>query len=214
MSIRRVSSQKINHHACLILGGESERSRAVFDFPILGINEARLLREQAALASAEEELRIYCEAITEEGQNALLKTLEEPAVGLTFIILAPRSIQLLPTFLSRLEVRESETERENKPEDLAAIKKFVVSGYSERLKIIADLLKQAEKREQNNKSVAIHFLNNLEKYLAENLDAKKTSGEIIFALAEIRQGRMYLHDKSGAAKLILEHVALVLPVSN
>lgn len=209
MSIRKVSSLKISHHACLVLGGENQRKQALFDFPILGINEARLLRERASLASTGEEIILYCEAITEEGQNALLKTLEEPAPGLTFTILAPRSIQLSPTLLSRLAV--SEVEMVSEAEDFAEIKRFTSVSASERLKIIANLLKQAEKRAENNKSVALKFLDNLEYYLARNVDVGKVDDEMTFALGEIRQGRVYLQDKSGAAKLILEHIALVLP---
>lgn len=198
MSTKRASSPKTSHHAYLILG---ERSAPT----VIGINEARELRQRAQLATAGEEIAISCQAITEEAQNALLKTLEEPALGIVFRIYAPTSIQLLPTFLSRVEIIRTENNSET---DFAEIKKFLNANLEARFKIIADLIKKAG---EEHKSAGINFLNDLEKYLAQNLKLEKASADIIFALSEIRQGRMYLHDKSGTPKLILDHVALVLP---
>lgn len=202
MSIKRASSAKISHHAYLVLGGEGQRESAHYSFPTLGINEARVLRERESLAGENEEIIIYTEAMTEEGQNALLKTLEEPATGLTFTILAPTSIQLLPTLLSRLEIIEAKKETED---DFDLAKKFVAFRPSERLKWVADFVKK------NGKPEALKFLTDLEKFVAENKKAENMSSELIFAFAQIRQGREYLGDKSGTPKLILEHIAVILP---
>lgn len=204
MSTRRVSSLN-NHHAHLILGSTGADIAVIFDFPMIGINEARQLRERAQLASAGEEINVRAGAITEEAQNALLKTLEEPALGIRFIFHTPASIQLLPTFLSRLLVSKEETRAEENTEQ---IKKFLKAESEARLKIVNDLIKKAG---EEHKRTAIEFLDNLEKYIAQNVAAEKIGEELAFALKEIRQGRMYLYDKSGTPKLILEHIALILP---
>lgn len=204
MSIKKALSPKISHHAELILGGERSGEVALFTFANLGINEARILREQGQLAGARQ-ITIRCETMTEEGQNALLKTLEEPAAGVKFVFLVPESIKLLSTLLSRFEVSHYEnSESQNNPE----IKKFVEAKLEDRFKIIEILIKKAG---EETKGAALNFLTDLEKYLAKNIEIKKINNELIFALAEIRRGRDYLQDKSGTPKLILEHIALALP---
>lgn len=207
MSTKKVSSLNNSHHARLLLGSAGEGVVLSFDWPVIGIPEARALRERASLASSGEELHLRVGAITEEAQNALLKTLEEPALGISFIFHTSRSIQLLPTFLSRLEVVTVEqTRADSVPSfDLA---QFVPSNSEARLKFVSDLLKKAG---EGHKAAAINFLDQLEQYLAENLDPLTASPDLIFALQEIRRGRVYLNDKSGTPKLILEHIALVLP---
>lgn len=207
MSIRKALSLRTDHHAYLVPGGEVFADQALFSFPNLGINEARSLKERAQLASAGEEVVVYCGAMTEEGQNALLKTLEEPARGITFILLAPKGIKLLPTLLSRLVVVENQDEN-GKEKDFGEIEKFVEVNSEARLKFVTDFLK---KHEENHKNEALKFLTNLEQYLARKVKPEEANDQMIFALAQVRQGREYLQDKSGTARLILEHIALVLP---
>jgi DNA polymerase III gamma/tau subunit len=189
------------------LGSTGADLAVIFDFPVIGINEARQLRERAQLASENEEINVRAGAITEEAQNALLKTLEEPALGIRFIFHTPTSIQLLPTFLSRLLVSKVENV-EGEENESEKIKKFLKADSEGRLKIVNDLIKKAG---EEHKRAAIEFLDRLEKYIAENVEAEKIGEELAFALREIRQGRTYLYDKSGTPKLVLEHIALILP---
>ena len=209
MSIRKALFPKTKHHARLVRGRVPPQEKIDFSFPILGIKEARILRERGNRSSMGEELTVYCGSITEEGQNALLKILEEPATGVMFAILVPRSIQLLPTFLSRLEVTDGEAYEEG--EDFTEIKNFLSVKFDSRLKIIAELIKKSEKIEENSKSSALEFLDSLEIYLSRVARTETMKDDLIFALSEIRQGRVYLNDKSGTTKLVLEHIALVLP---
>ena len=46
----------------------------------------------------------HAEAMSGEAQNAFLKLLEEPRAGLTFILTAPSTEDVLPTILSRVQV--------------------------------------------------------------------------------------------------------------
>lgn len=209
MSTRKVSFPKAKHHARLIFGGVTPGKRVDFSFPVLGIKEARILREWGNRSSAGEDFNVYCGLITEEGQNALLKVLEEPAREVAFTFFVPRGVQLLPTLLSRLEVTDMEASR--KEEDFAEIKKFINANFDSRLKIVAELIKKSEKLGENPKSSALRFLDTLEIYLSQVARSTVIRDDLIFALSEIRQCRVYLNDKSGTARLLLEYVAVVLP---
>ncbi len=73
----------------------------------LRIEQVRTLREEVTRRPYEGRRRFAlldpAEALTEQAQNALLKTLEEPAGATTFILLAQRTGTLLPTVLSRCQ---------------------------------------------------------------------------------------------------------------
>ena len=71
------------------------------------IEQVRALREEVGRRPYEGKRRFAlldpAEALTEQAQNALLKTLEEPAGATTFILLAQRAGALLPTVVSRCQ---------------------------------------------------------------------------------------------------------------
>lgn len=55
------------------------------------------------------------EKMTEEAQNCLLKTLEEPPENTTIVLLAPDPDRLLPTVVSRCRIVTGDEERETLP---------------------------------------------------------------------------------------------------
>jgi len=71
------------------------------------IEQVRALREEVSRRPYEGRRRVVlldpAEALTEQAQNALLKTLEEPAGATTFLLLARRAEGLLPTVVSRCQ---------------------------------------------------------------------------------------------------------------
>lgn len=71
----------------------------------LSVDEVRALRQDAFLAPALSERKVYiierCENMTAPAQNALLKILEEPPAGVIFILLTLSAEKLLPTVRSR-----------------------------------------------------------------------------------------------------------------
>jgi len=73
----------------------------------LRVEQVRALREEVGRRPYEGRRRFAlldpAEALTEQAQNALLKTLEEPAGATTFILLAQRAGGLLPTVVSRCQ---------------------------------------------------------------------------------------------------------------
>lgn len=230
MSTKRALFLKTDfkHHAYLLVSNlESGSNLASFlptdsslenwTFGIVGINEAREIRERGGRASDPENKKfivIKFESITPEAQNVLLKILEEPPLGTVFILATSNPGLLLPTLLSRLEkltlLENLETKDGKNSEDKkTAILDFIRNNPETRLKFIEKLL---DDNEDNHKGVSLDFLNNLEQALAEILKPEEASEQLIFALAEIRAGREHLSHPSGASRLVLQHIALVLPV--
>mgnify|MGYP003393902583 FL=1 len=230
MSIRKVSSRKTSetisdfkHHAYLVtstsenwssladfLTVNSDNKTESWNFGVIGINEAREIRERGTRASDPENklfILIRFESITPEAQNVLLKMLEEPPLGTVFILGTNNSGLLLSTLLSRLEklVLPESLANKNNPEVLD----FIKNNPEARLKYLEKLL---DDNEDNHKGVSLDFLNNLEQALAEILKPEEASEALVFALQEIRAGREHLSHPSGASRLVLQHIALILPV--
>lgn len=63
--------------------------------------------------------------------------------------------------------------------------------------------------EDKDKEKAISFLNNLEVILREKIDF--SSKEQAETLGEIIKCRDYLNDRAPSIKLLLEHIALIVP---
>ncbi len=183
------------------------------EFALLGIGDARRLRGlQTTKAFDNNKSRCFVigfAAITEEAQNALLKTLEEPTLGTKFIFVTTPSAALLPTFLSRVQVLQPPPLRQG---SAGLSEKFYQSNPAERLTLVNDLIKPDD---ENHKIVALKFVDDLEKYLAGVTPMSRLNLDIgedwIFAFRELRQARFYLQDKSGLPRQVLEHLALVIP---
>ena len=71
------------------------------------IEQIRALRQDALRPPLEAEAKVYilpdAHKLTEQAQNALLKTLEEPPAYVRFILTAPARDRLLPTIVSRVQ---------------------------------------------------------------------------------------------------------------
>lgn len=77
------------------------------DRATIGVDDMRLLKEDAMLSGAESENKIYiiedAHCLTVESQNALLNILEEPPRGVTVILLATECDRILTTIKSRVQ---------------------------------------------------------------------------------------------------------------
>lgn len=167
-------------------------------FETLGVDDARELSAFASLTGTggKKLFIIAAEALTREAQNALLKTLEEPAAGTYFGILVPRGA-LIATMRSRLiEMKLSAHERS--ASDAAA---FLAAAPAARSKLIAKLVEDKEK------FGARELLDSLEEALRPDMKKRPVRA----ALEEISRMRGYLTGPSPSVKMVLEHLALVLP---
>jgi len=137
--------------------------------------------------------------ITEEAQDALLKIFEEPPERTHFFLIVQSKDILRPTLLSRvrtISIREKDdtnTEAEN----------FLNMNYDSRIKYVAKIAKDKDK------AAAISLLNDLENELSKK-DIKKKA--VRDAVGVVLLSKKYINDKGAMLKMLLENVAIQLPI--
>ena len=214
------------HHAYLVSGGgeqfdDLQRSLAslfgveslignpdafVRELDALSVADARAIVEfagrSALIAGASKIIIITFSTVTPEAQNALLKTLEEPAKDTYIFLLTPSVDMLLPTVLSRCQqVTLGNLEVEPPSESAEA---FIKANVQERLKIIGKIVKGKDK--SANKAQMLSILSGVEAYLAEHKELQEWQQKVEAVL----QAKQYMHGKGAMAKMLMESVALVL----
>ena len=183
-------------------------------YEVMGIDEARALKEateRKAVAGEKKIFIISARGITKEAQNALLKVIEEPPADTHFFLLVPTLEILLPTVRSRIHVEAGLAEREKSSKSSLAVA-FLSDSIPKRLKTVQGLLKKAE--EEAGKRTLVDFFDELERAIAEARELKPHTHEdkeSTRALSEIFEVKKYSHDRAPSFKLLLEHLALVLP---
>lgn len=170
-----------------------------------GVDEARELTSLAGLKNIADRVVYFLgiSSITTEAQQALLKLLEEPQQGTTFILLVPHGA-LIATVRSRMLPYPEQIEFENSAE----AKKFLKLGSKERSDYITKFLKDDEEVKER----ARDLVNGLEVELFDR-HRKSITLEVRQALEDIAKVRDYLRDRSPSIKMLLEHLALCLPKS-
>lgn len=168
----------------------------------LGVEDAREITARAS-ARALTERRVFVIAaaqMTVEAQNALLKTLEEPAGDALFFLIVPSPETLLPTLRSRATVLEIAATENDQPIDVQA---FFKAGPEKRIEMLKPLL---DKTDDDRRDVGsgIAFLAALERYLSAQ-PAAHADG-----LKAVYRARKYWTDKGALGKALLEQVALLL----
>lgn len=174
-------------------------------YDTFGIDEARKVRGRqttsAAVHSSQKIFIMAATVITHEAQNALLKIFEEPTRDTHFFLIVPDTEMLLPTLRSRLVV----VPYGHADDDTALAVKFLKGDAAERFAAIKDVV------ENKNRLAAIALLNALEAALyVSSVDIKKIA-EYAFVFSEIANCRTYLRGRAPSMKLILEHLALIIP---
>ena len=162
---------------------------------LFGIDEARAL-SAAALRKAFGEQKIFLitpERLTLEAQNALLKTFEDPYPDTHFFLAVREEELVLPTLRSRMEmVRVQSSALDNSTE----AEKFLGLSIPERLNFI----KKFVDKEQN-----------LSVFLDGLLEFARVHSLSSESLKRIYNVRLMSDDRGASPRLILEHLALVLP---
>lgn len=168
--------------------------------PQLGIDDARTLVTLASRRPIERSVRSFvvcCSSLTVEAQNALLKLLEEPPHATEFYLVVPHESRIIPTLRSRL-VHTGASQKGGAPN--ADAQQFLAHGHAERLATIALLAKAGEGPRMES--------------LATALAAMAAEGAIgdMQARKALTFVEPYIHVKGGSKKMLLEHLALVLPI--
>lgn len=165
-----------------------------------GVSDARTLVADAAgrpVAAPVRSFVLWCDTMTREAQNALLKLFEDPPEQCVFYLMVPHESRLIPTLRSRLirympdaAVMES---------DAATL--FLDRPYADRLAAIASLQKAKDSAGMValGDALAAHIAARPEQY---GVDAVREAGLVL----------AYLRTKGGSKKMLLEHLALSIPV--
>lgn len=178
----------------------------------LGVDEAKELRDAEKLAGfggAKKIFIIGTESFTHQAQNALLKTFEEPTTGTHFFIILPRAEMLLPTLRSRVLVVSGNIA--NTDDSKESAEKFLNANLDRRLAIAK---KMAEKKAGENvdRELFRRMLDHIERILYTRTAGKRDDATAnIFR--EIFQAKTYLANPGSSPKMLLEHIAIVLPRS-
>lgn len=201
--------EKELHHAYLVLGGSDEGERAALSFlkewgigvagnpdihffrtPLFGIDDARRVRSLSARKSfgTKKIFILLPERISDEAQNALLKTLEDPAPDTHYFLSVRHEDILLPTVRSRMMILRSAGEASHTPAEFLALRP------AERLNFVRKFI-------EDERPVG-EFLDGLLGALRE----KGSSREILERMWNVRK---YAEDTSGGRRIIMEHVALI-----
>ena len=233
MSLKESLKAELNvaapHHAYLIVG---ERGQVIpelktmlevdgfaiqanadfhlYELDVFLIEHAHQLRREQAMHASQGSRKIFVVAfntIISEAQNALLKTLEEPTEGTKFFFITRNSEVLLPTVRSRMQVIHMQEEETNLgSKDLGVL--FLAASIPERLKQIERYTKAKTDDKPRAKEEARVFLIALERATY----AKGEEARYRKALEDILTAKRFLSDRSPSVKLLLEHLALTVPV--
>lgn len=229
-TLKKLDAENLHHAYCVEGAGKSdlhafaEAARSAFgvarrspdfvavSYNTFGVDEAHELAAWAANAptggaEAHKFFVIATDAYTHEAQNALLKTCEEPAPRTHFFLLISRADALLPTLRSRLEVLSADRGTASVPAEFEGAAAFLAATPLERLT-------RAEKFAKNLKDEKI-TRSEVRAFITTLLALARGDGafphERTAALRELAFTERYAHDRSTSFKLLLEHLAVVLP---
>lgn len=168
-----------------------------FEASSFSINDARTLSLEAItrpIASPYKEFVICAHKIAVDAQNALLKIFEEPPAHVRFHLITPASVSLLPTLRSRLSAH-TRMDTQSQPVS-PAFALFARMGYAERIAEIAERAKAKDHQwmediVKGSETVAVRSPKLLEAVVLT---------------------RTYMGYKGSSMKMLLEHIALNLPI--
>jgi len=176
------------------------------DFDTFGIDDGRSIKQmQSRKPLGERQIFVVStNFFTREAQNALLKMFEEPTANTHFFIVTPNVESLLPTLRSRLF--HLYTPRKALGEGGVFVDNFLKMGKAKRLEMLKDII------ETKDKQRAIQFLGDLESalYFQSGGSVSKLE-EYVTVFEEIKKARSYLNDRAPSVKMLLEHIALIVP---
>jgi len=189
----------------------------LLSFRVFGIDESRNLSEmqtRAGFSSADEIPRkifiVGADTITREAQTALLKTFEEPTVGTHFFFVVPQANALLKTLMSRVVFFNAKSVSGEKDQTAITAEKFINSTRAERFAMIKKIT-ETKKDVPVDREMVRTILDHVERILYTRLAGKKETTSIFH---EIYQAKNYLADRGSSPKMLLEHLAIVIPERN
>lgn len=177
-----------------------------------GIDDARSVRERGQMRpiGARKYFIIAAEQITLEAQNALLKTLEEPAPDTHFFLIVRTSETLLPTLRSRARILRHSASGVVASENNGSASlgdRFVSADIGERLAMIGKIDTLRKDHPDDAKRDARAIMDAIERASAARLDDPRARRIAAAAIDSKRR----LAGRSPSLKMLLEHLALLVP---
>lgn len=170
-----------------------------------GIDDSRRLKSfqsRRAVRFSDKCIVIQSNTFTIEAQNALLKTLEEPAQNTHIFIISSQAGNVLPTVTSRCQLVNIESEQFSADLEIR-VEKFLHSDITERNAVITEVLSS-----EDGVMNSILFTNCLLKKIWEK---KEKSLEVVRISEKISEMSQLLNSRGGSPKLILEFLAAFVP---
>jgi len=168
---------------------------------LFSIDDARELTVLAQNQPFADDTRVFvivAHDIAVEAQNALLKLFEEPPTYARFYVVLGSTAFILPTLRSRLA--QLEDNGTHAVLENTAFASFKSASYGNRIAEIA------EKVKQKDADWIESILQGYEEYASKPRDTNKTM------LQNILFVRTYIRSKGASAKMLLEELALSLPI--
>ena len=168
-----------------------------------GVGEAREISERTSTTAVglRRVFIIVTPTMTVEAQNALLKTLEEPAGDTLFYIVVPAPGTLVPTLRSRMQTLTLPYMVAK--DALVDAKTFITSKPEKRIEMLKPLLEKDEDDKRDMSSILV-FLSALERELSKSAPKSRAGIEAVY------RARRYAGDKGSLIKPLLEQVALLV----
>ncbi len=188
--------ERLRTEGVVEIGSPDLFSRAYRKF---GVEEAEDIRARIRLKPIRDPRRVvvfFAAAPTTEAQNALLKTLEEPAGNPLLFIVTPAPETLLATVRSRTQRLDIKGKEET---DVEA---FLGASFEERIQMLKSLYEHDD--DGRDMAAVRGFLHALERRFAEV--PNRTD-----ALRAIYRAGKFVGDRGSLLKALLEQVALLTP---
>jgi DNA polymerase III delta prime subunit len=178
-------------------------------YGLFSVEDARKVAELASGAPFVGEHKVVIIAASRayhEAQNALLKLFEEPPRETYLFLILPSLGGLLPTLRSRVHILSYASTGRNISD---ATVQFVKASKEKRTALIKRLTSgKDEDQRRENREEAIQIVNDIEMLAYE----KRGGGAgVVALLQDLAVLRGHLYDRSAPVRMILEHIAIVLP---
>lgn len=201
--VQKLTQEKIVQHKSPDLYARAYRK--------FGVDESHDITGRARTRPVDGEHRVFAlfiPGITTEAQNALLKTIEEPAANALFFVITPSTQMLLGTVRSRMQVMTLDRPKQKQDSShlLVDPQEFLSAPAPKRLELLKPLYDHDED-EGRDIGAVIGFLQAIE----VRLGALKTGKDKEEGLRALYRTRKYVGDKGSLLKTLLEQMALLMP---
>ncbi len=175
---------------------------------MFGVEEAQRvvnINSRRAFTGQNKAIVIVANTFSQQAQNALLKTLEEPTKGTHFFILTSTSATFLPTILSRVHVVGTTHSTSVLP-DVCDVTSFLKGTSAKRINMVKQIMKEKEDEKIGDKDIHM-FITELEKSAFNMYKGGVKEIKVARVFSKVQD---YVRDTSSSKKLLLEYIALSL----